>query len=386
MKIVSKVAARRAALLVLVASLTACGLPRVGPSKNEIFKGSVQEEGDAFIVAVTDQVTRATAVVPALGFTEKFLNAGVVGSDTIAPGDVLGIAIWENVEDGILTTAGAPAALEEIQVDGSGYIFIPYAGRIRAAGNNPETIRRIITEKLGSQTPDPQVLVTRMAGDGSTVTITGSVGGQGVYAIERPTRRLNAMLARAGGVTISPEIAKIRIIRGAETGEIWFEDLFEHPQFDIALRSGDRILVEEDTRAFTALGATGAQSRVRFETQNLSALEAIAQVGGLSAATADPTGVFIFRNEAEEIARQVLGRHDLIGTQRMVYLLNLTEPNGMFLARDFVIRDGDTVYVTEAPFVQWTKVLSALTSTVGSIGTLTTAAETIDALGGGGAP
>jgi polysaccharide export outer membrane protein len=385
-KIVSKLGARRTALLVLVATLTACGLPRVGPTKNEIFKGSVQEEGDAFIVAVNDRVTRATAVVPALGFSEKFLNAGIVGSDTIAPGDILGIAIWENVEDGILTTAGAPAALEEVQVDGSGFIFIPYAGRIRAAGNNPETIRRIITEKLGNQTPDPQVMVTRMAGDGASVTITGSVGGQGVYPIERPTRRLNAMLARAGGVTISPEIAKVRIIRGTETGEIWFEDLFDYPQYDIALRSGDRILVEEDTRAFTALGATGAQSRVRFETKNLSALEAIAQVGGLSPSTADPTGVFVFRNEPEEIARQVLGRNDLIGDQRLVYVLNLTEPNGMFIARDFVIRDGDTVYVTEAPYVHWTKVLSALTSTVGSIGTLTTAADTVNTLAGGGTP
>ncbi len=229
-------------------------------------------------------------------------------------------------------------------------------------------------------------MVTRMAGDGASVTITGSVGGQGVYPIERPTRRLNAMLARAGGVTISPEIAKVRIIRGTETGEIWFEDLFDYPQYDIALRSGDRILVEEDTRAFTALGATGAQSRVRFETKNLSALEAIAQVGGLSPSTADPTGVFVFRNEPEEIARQVLGRNDLIGDQRLVYVLNLTEPNGMFIARDFVIRDGDTVYVTEAPYVHWTKVLSALTGAVGSIGTLTTAADTVNTLAGGGTP
>ena len=48
----------------------------------------------------------------------------------------------------------------------------------------------------------------------------------------------------------------------------------------------------------------------------------------------------------------------------MVYVLDLTEPNGLFLARDFVVRDGDTVYVTEAPFVQWTKTLSAITGTL----------------------
>ena len=47
----------------------------------------------------------------------------------------------------------------------------------------------------------------------------------------------------------------------------------------------------------------------------------------------------------------------------MVYVLDLTQPTGMFEARDFLIRDGDTVYVTEAPFVQWQKTLSAITGT-----------------------
>ena len=67
----------------------------------------------------------------------------------------------------------------------------------------------------------------------------------------------------------------------------------------------------------------------------------------------------------------MLGRNDLEGTQRLVYVLNLTEPNGMFMARDFVIRDGDTLYVTEAPFTQWTKVLTAITGTASTAGTLT---------------
>jgi len=40
--------------------------------------------------------------------------------------------------------------------------------------------------------------------------------------------------------------------------------------------------------------------------------------------------------------------------------LNLTEPNGLFTARDFVIRDDDTLYVTEAPYAQWTKTISLI--------------------------
>ena len=363
--------ARSFALMVLVAGVASCSLPRSGPNKNEIYAGSVQRQGDAFVIEVNDYVTRATAVVPSLGFSSAFARAGLVGSDTISAGDTLGLTIWENVDDGLLTSQGTNATqLSEIQVDGDGFIFVPYAGRIRAAGNSPEALRRIITEKLDAQTPDPQVTVTRLAGNGATVSITGAVSGQGVYAIERSTRRLSAMVARAGGVTIRPEIAQVSVKRGSTTGTAWLKDIFENPQMDIALRAGDVILVEEDSRAFTALGATGAQARVPFDTQTLSAIEAIANVGGLQSNLADPTGVFVFRNEPADIANIVLGRSDLIGDQRMVYVLNLTQPNGMFVARDFVIRDGDTLYVTEAPYVQWQKTLSALIGPLQSANTL----------------
>ena len=95
---------------------------------------------------------------------------------------------------------------------------------------------------------------------------------------------------------------------------------------------------------------------------------------------ADPTGVFVFRNEPAEIANTVLGRTDLVGDQRMIYVLNLTEPNGVFEARDFLIRSGDTVYVTEAPFVSWTKTLSAITGAAAGAQTLTTTATNLSGL------
>lgn len=360
--------AKYVALVSILAFVAACGLPRVGPNKREIFDGSVQRNGDAFVVAVNDRVTRATAAIPSLGFDAAFLNARPLGSDTIRPGDTLSLTIWENVDTPLLGPEGQVAAqLEEVQVDGAGYIFVPYAGRIRAAGNSPEAIRRIITSKLEEQTPDPQIEVRRLAGDGSTVSLVGAISQQGVYPIERPTRTLSAMLAQAGGVSIQPEITQITITRGEHQGRVWLQDLYENPRLDVALRAGDRILVEEDTRAFTALGATGSQSRVNFETQTLSAIEAIAQVGGLNSGTADPTGVFVFRNEDAAISNVVLGRNDLVGAQRMVYVLDLTQPNGMFHARDFAIRDDDTLYVTEAPFAQWDKTISALTGSLGSV-------------------
>ena len=366
--------ARIVALCVMATIFSGCSLPRSGPTKNEIFSGAVQKQGDAFVVSVNDHVTAATAVVPALGFSDGLVKAAAIGSDTIRPGDTLGLTIWENVDDGLLASASAGgASLEEIQVDGNGFIFVPYAGRIRASGNSPEAVRRIITEKLEAQTPDPQVLVRRLPGDGSTVSLIGGVNAQGVYPIERPTRTLTAMLAKAGGITLPPEITQITLIRGAHSGTIWLQDLYTDPRLDVALRAGDRILVEEDSRFFTALGATGAQQKVPFDTQSISAIEALAGVGGLSTVVADPTGIFVFRNEAADIANVVLGRNDLIGAQRMIYVLDLTSPNGVFMARDFSIRDSDTVYVTEAPYTQFAKILGAIVSPL-------TAASSIDQL------
>ncbi|MDT0682844.1 polysaccharide biosynthesis/export family protein [Roseicyclus sp. F158] len=380
MKIATSRWARLAALVVLAGLVSACGLPRSGPNKREIYAGSVQRQGDAFIVSVNSRVTRATSVVPSYGLTAGFLNAGVIGSDTIRPGDTLGLTVYENVDDGLLVGEGMNSTiLDEVQVDAEGFIYVPYAGRIRAAGNSPDRVRTLITERLDTQTPDPQVLVRRLAGDGASVSVAGGVGAPGVFPIERPTRTLGAMLARAGGVVIPTEIAVVTITRGAHTGKVWFQDLYSEPRYDVALRDGDRLLVQEDTRDFTVLGATGTQNRVPFENQTISAIEAIAQVGGLQTNLADPTGVFVFRNEPQEIAQQVLGRTDLIGPQRMVYVLDLTEPNGIFEARDFAIRDDDTLYVTEAPFVQWQKTLAALT---GSLGTVDSVASTAAAAGG----
>lgn len=375
MKFTATQGARSLALIALIATVAACGLPRSGPNKKEIFAGSVLKDGDAYVVSVNSQVTRATSVMPAFGFGADFRNAGVVGSDTINAGDVLALTVFENVkEDPLLGNTGQRVSLlDQVQVDGSGNIFIPYAGKVKAAGQTPDGLRKIITQKLDSQTPDPQVTVQRLAGDGQTVSVAGAVTGQGVYPIERPTRTLSTMLAKAGGIAIEPAIAIVRVTRGSKTGKVWLQDLYSNPGLDIALRGGDQIVVEKDTRRFTALGATGTQNLIPFESQTLSAIEAIAQVGGLSTSLADPTGVFVLRNEPAEIANAVLARNDLTGDQRFVYVLDLTQPTGMFEARDFLVRDGDTVYVTEAPYVQWQKTIGAITGTSSAAGSIASA-------------
>lgn len=176
------------ALFALVVGVGACTTPRPGPTMNEIFSGSVLREGDSFIIAVNDRVTRATSVTPALGFSDALRNAQVVGGDTIRPGDLVTLTVFENVPDGLLASSGTAggsraAVLEDVQVDDTGHIFVPFAGRIRAAGQTPDALRRTISRQLDEQTPDPQVVVRRTTGDGATVSVVGRVTDQGVYPI-----------------------------------------------------------------------------------------------------------------------------------------------------------------------------------------------------------
>ncbi|WP_425080868.1 polysaccharide biosynthesis/export family protein [Ruegeria arenilitoris] len=365
---------RGLSLVTAIGLLAGCQLPKSGPNKSEILAGSTEKGGNAFVVEVDDRVAKATSAIPQYGFSSSFRSAQRLAADTVRPGDVLGLTVWENVDDGLLSgEISSSTILEQIQVDSDGFIFVPYAGRIRASGNTPEQLRQLITSELQEQTPDPQVEVRRVAGDGATVSLSGEIGAAGIYPIERPSRTLSGMLSRAGGVAVGSDIALVTLIRGNDRGTVWYDDLVRNPQLDVALRGGDRILVEADSRSYIALGATG-QSRVAFDTQDLSALEALAQVGGLQSLSSDPTGIFVLRKERQDIARNVMGRQDLQGDQRMIYLLNLTAPNGLFVARDFVIRDDDTIYVTEAPYAQWSKSISLIAgglTPVANVATLT---------------
>ncbi|MCC5967323.1 MAG: polysaccharide biosynthesis/export family protein [Natronohydrobacter sp.] len=353
------------ALLAAVAALASCAVSRDGPTKREIFEGSVMRSGDAHIVLVTKRVSNAANRPESLGFSHALRSGALMGGDTIRPGDVISLNVYENVPEGLLAPETANnAILEELQVDDAGFIFVPYAGRIRAAGQTPDALRRTLTSALDEQTPDPQVVVARAQGDGATVSVTGGVTAQGVYPVGRATNRLSSMIATAGGISIPLETAQVLVTRGNRQDSAWLQDIFSNPSLDIAMRPGDRILVRQDQRAFSVLGATGTANRVTFDTRQISAIDAIAMVGGLDPLRADPTGVFIFRDEVPEVATEILGIGKFVTDVRFVYVLDLTAPTGMFNARDFKIRDGDTIFVTEAASVLWSRQIAALTGSL----------------------
>ncbi len=360
-------------------ALSACALPRSGPSEAEILAGSVENGGNTHIILVDDRVAQQAIFEEPIGFSRAFLNAGNISVDRINPGDVLAITVWENVDNGLLVGPGQSAtSLPAIQVDQLGNIFVPYAGVIRASGRTPDELRVEITEILSRQTPDPQVEVRRQAGDGATVSVLGRVGLQGVFPIAASTRRLTAMLATAGGVSIPVEAAQVVVQRGSETGVIWLQDLYDHPSRDIRLRPNDRIIVRHDRRHFIIMGATTSQTRVSFENRDPNIIEALSLTGGLNANISDPSGIFIFRVERPEIANAVLQTDQFTTPQRVAYVIDLTAQEGIFTAQNFILRDRDTIYITEAPFVRWSQILQAVSGSVSALKNINTIVEAFE--------
>lgn len=351
-----------AVVALLLPVLAGCTLPRSGPYAEEITKPAPADYGFTAI-PVTAAVTRAARIDERAGFTVGFTGEGPERHDLISAGDDLAITIWENAEAGLVSPTGVgPTPLPNVRVDARGRVFVPYAGSVPAAGRTISQLRRSITARLAGKTVNPQVDVFPVRQQGRTVSVQGIVGTPGVYAIDGPTTRLLAMIARAGGVKDDAERVRIKLRRGAAQGEIWLTDLYDRPINDVHLRAGDSVILERDRRAFTALGAVGKSDTVPFPTRELSLVRALGIAGGLNEQTADPTGVFVFREETAGIARQ-LGRKAR-GPVRIAYILDLTRPEGMFLARDFAMRDGDTLYVTTAPYVRWMKILQAIAPVV----------------------
>jgi polysaccharide export outer membrane protein len=348
----------------LILGLGGCALPRSGPDYAEITAPAPQDLRFD-VVRVKPAIVAATRIDERSGFAVSFTEARAENTATVAPGDVMAITVWENIDQGLLNPQGIGATpLPHVKVDEKGFIFVPYVGLIRAAGRTLSQLRETIRVLLSEKTLNPQVDVFPVDGQGRVVSIQGRVRAPGLYPIERPTERLLAMLARSGGVTEDPEVIRLKLRRGGVTGEVWVQDLYDNPANDVALRAGDALIAERDRRIFTALGAVGRPSMVPFPVRDLSVERAMGAVGGLVDATADPTGVFIFRDEPAAIAARVLpGRLDQSGageSRRVVYLIDLTKPGGLFLAREFYMRDGDTLYVTSAPFTKWMKILQSV--------------------------
>jgi len=59
----------------------------------------------------------------------------------------------------------------------------------------------------------------------------------------------------------------------------------------------------------------------------------------------------------------------------VVYRLDLTRPGALFVGEGFRVRDGDAIFITNAPFTELRKVLQVFNSLLVPVQTTTTIAQ-----------
>ena len=209
---------------------------------------------------------------------------------------------------------------------------------------------------------EPEVIVEFDAPRTYSVMVSGDVKQPGRVSILEDVRTVVDAINKTGGpISAGASTANQFEVIVRRQGQVilssQYSDLLAGA--DIAVRKGDEIVVRPNSRVFTALGAVLRAGNVEMIKYNLSLLEALGTVGGLSDVRANKTGVYVFR----------MG--DLINNptaRARVFRLDLFQPVSIFVAQQFTMQPRDVIYVTNAPLYEYDKILTSIYRTFSVVG------------------
>jgi len=347
-------------------------LPTIGPSRYQIEHKKSSQNAAAFqIIDVNDAVTQQLLAQRSQRMFSETLGNRRIASRTVGAGDLLEVWIWEAAPATLFGTATVtsnaiatshPTTLPEQPVDDDGFILVPFAGRVPAAGKTLQEIEAEITVRLKGKANQPEVLVKMTRNYSSNATVVGEVNLSTRIQLVPGNERLLDALAAAGGVRQPVNKMTIQVTRADNVFSLPLETIIRDPKQNVPLVPGDVVTALFQPYSFTALGATGKAEEVNFETQGITAAQALARSGGLIDARSNPKGVFIFRFEPKNALlwpnQPVKTTAD--GLVPTVFRVDLTDPNSFFLIQNFPIENRDILYVSNAPITEIQKYLSVL--------------------------
>lgn len=360
----------------LTAALAGCAgfIPTVGPSRHEVERAKTPVGAAAIqVVDVDDEVTRALLAQRATRLFSETLSTHTA-SRAVGAGDVLEVSIWEASpptlfgETPSLQVAGAIATshattLPDQMVDDEGYISVPFAGRIQAAGKTLDMIQDEIVQRLTGKANQPQVLVRMTHNYSSNATVVGEVTTSTRVPLVPGNDHLLDALAAAGGTKQPVNKTTIQVTRAKSVYSLPLETIIKDPAQNVTLAPGDVVTALYQPYSFNALGATGKNEEINFETQGISLAQALARSGGLLDQRSNPMGVFIFRFEPKS-ALPSWPRQPVMATPEgnvpVVFRLDLTKPSSFFLMQSFPMENRDVLYVSNAPVTEMQKFLNLL--------------------------
>lgn len=368
--------------LILLAGLAGCAtLPSSGPTGGQIAKtAAAPKDGSAPIQIV---LVRTIADVPGTDVvaTTVLPELAPPPTDMIGPGDVLDINIYEA---GVTLFSGAGGGgggvsqitanpgvqvqkLPPTRVDDLGDITIPYAGTLHVAGITTGEVEAMIRNALARMSQNPQVIVTLNQAITNSIIVGGEVARPGRLVLQTNRERLSDVVALAGGYRREAKDLLLRIVRGEQSADVRINDLVENPKLDIRAYPGDRLMLIDDPRTFSILGASGRVEQVPFRRSSVSLAEAIATAGGVNPGVGNPAAIFVFRYVRDEQGKEV----------PMVYHINMMRTGSFFLAQRFAMRDKDVLYFGNAAANQPSKLIQLISQLFSPILTVTAAVQAV---------
>jgi polysaccharide export outer membrane protein len=241
------------------------------------------------------------------------------------------------------------------RVDDAGWIDVPLAGRVEAAGRTLIMIEAAIVDAVSPKylTERPAVVVTVDEYQTVPVTVLGAVQEPGIHRLRHDELTLTGALTAAGGIAQSGNLVvgarRVRVYGGAEDGGPRYVDLpirgLNVPFYDVPLQGGERIEVERyEPDKFTVVGLVMKPGAYDYPPEvQYNLMQALAIAGGVDR-LANPPYATVFRK-------------DLI-TGEIVPATFSIDGNGLVESSSLTIKPGDVIAIQHTPG-SWTRAFMA---------------------------
>ena len=385
-----------------------CGsylLPASGPNSIVVRSGGTWNGPPYGLVKLTPQVVKILQEFGPRSLSAIFGDRRPPPEVTFGIGDVIAVSIFEAAAGGLFIPAEASVrpgnfiTLPNQPVDTKGFISIPYAGLVPAAGKTPAQVEREIVDRIKNRAIEPQAVVSLVTANSSLITVIGEINQSFSTS---PTGRLPAnpsgerivdVITRAGGLRDQMQDLWVVLERQGRRSSVPFGSLIYEPGNNIWAWPGDTIYLYREPQSYLVFGATGAQAQLGFTGGNASSAwrvtlaEGVANAAGLIDVQADPGSVFLYRREPRELAEKLgVDCSKMDGPNvPVVYSVSFVDPAGYFLASQVQLHDKDIIFAANAQSLEVTKFATffgALTSVPTNVTGLGNSIETWRILSG----
>ncbi|MDI4238209.1 polysaccharide export protein [Bradyrhizobium sp. Arg237L] len=358
---------------VLLATLALAGCstnPGSGPLTDDVLSQTTENGPQYELIPINTTTVKILHTHEPKGLAGVFTDQRPPASIVFGIGDVVSVTIFEAAAGGLFIPAEAGVrpgnfvTIPDQSVDNDGFITVPYAGQIRAAGRTAVEIQRAIIERIGNRAIEPQAVVAMASQRTQLISVLGEVNTPARYpasAAGAKDKVLDA-ITRAGGIKGQGFETWVMLERSGKRATVPFENLVMAPENNIYVRPDDSIYVYREQQKFLAFGASGQSGEFNFDAWRINLGEAVGKAGGLLDSQADPAAVFLYRREPRNVAAQLgidISKYTS-DTIPVIFSVNLRDPGGFFLATKVMMKNQDILYVSNSRQVEVAKFLTFL--------------------------